>query len=68
MKYFGTIFDSKLSFRNHINNMAEKCTKLIFVLSNSAKLGAETCRPEDNIHRRNTTSPSIRSTSVEKNH
>ena len=30
------------------------------------KLGAEKCRPEDNLHRRNTTSPPIWSTSVEK--
>ena len=40
VKYLGIIFDSKLSFREHINYsyMAEKCTKLIFALSKSAKL------------------------------
>jgi len=38
MKYLGTIFDHKLTFREHINSMAEKCTKLIFSLSKSAKL------------------------------
>jgi RNA binding protein fox-1 len=38
MKYLGIIFDSKLTFREHINYMAEKCTKLIFALSKSAKL------------------------------
>ena len=32
------LFDSKLTFREHINYMAEKCTKLIFVLSKSGKL------------------------------
>jgi hypothetical protein len=38
LKYLGIIFDSKLTFREHINYVAEKCTKLIFVLSKSAKL------------------------------
>jgi hypothetical protein len=38
MKNLGIIFDSKLTFREHINYMAEKCTKLIFALSKSAKL------------------------------
>jgi RNA binding protein fox-1 len=38
MKYLGIIFDSKLTFREHINYTAEKCTKLIFALSKSAKL------------------------------
>jgi RNA binding protein fox-1 len=38
LKYLGIIFNSKLSFREHINYMAEKCTKLIFALSKSAKL------------------------------
>jgi hypothetical protein len=38
MKYLGIIFDSKLTFREHINYMADKCTKLIFALSKSAKL------------------------------
>ena len=38
MKYLGIIFDHKLTFREHINYMAEKCTKLIFSLSKSAKL------------------------------
>jgi hypothetical protein len=37
-KYLGIIFDGKLSFREHINYMAEKCTKLIFARSKSAKL------------------------------
>jgi hypothetical protein len=32
------MFDNKLTFREHINYMAEKCTKPIFVLSKSAKL------------------------------
>jgi len=38
LKYLGIIFDSKLLFREHINYMAEICTKLIFALSKSAKL------------------------------
>ena len=38
LKYLGIIFDSKLTFREHINYMAEKCIKLIFALSKSAKL------------------------------
>ena len=38
MKYLGIIFDHKLTFKEHINYMAEKCTKLIFALSKSAKL------------------------------
>jgi hypothetical protein len=38
MKYLGIIFDSKLTFREHINYMAEKRTKLIFALSKPAKL------------------------------
>jgi len=33
LKYLGIIFDNKLTFREHINYMAEKCTKLIFALS-----------------------------------
>jgi len=64
MKYLGIIYDSKLAFREHVNHMAEKCTKLIFTLSKSAKLnwGAKTRSPEDNIHRRKTTSPIMRRT------
>jgi hypothetical protein len=38
MEYLGIIFDHKLTFKEHINYMAEKCTKLIFSLSKSAKL------------------------------
>jgi hypothetical protein len=38
MKYLGIIFESKLTFREHINYMAEKCKKLIFALCKSAKL------------------------------
>ena len=38
MKYLGIIFDHKLTVREHINCMAEKCTKLIISLSKSAKL------------------------------
>ena len=38
MRYLGIIFDHKLTFKEHINYMSEKYTKLIFVLSKSAKL------------------------------
>ena len=38
MKCLGIIFDHKLTFKEHINYMAEKCTKLMFSLSKSAKL------------------------------
>jgi len=38
MRYLGIIFDHKLTFKEHINYMSEKCTKLIFALSKSAKL------------------------------
>jgi ribonuclease HI len=38
IKYLGIIFEHKLTFREHINYMAEKCKKLIFSLSKSAKL------------------------------
>jgi hypothetical protein len=38
MKYLDIIFNHKLTFTEHINYMAEKCTKLIFSLSKSAKL------------------------------
>ena len=38
LKYLGLIFDTKLTFKEHINYMANKCTKLIFLLSKAAKL------------------------------
>jgi len=38
LKYLGIIFDRKLTFKEHINYMANKCTKLIFLLSKAAKL------------------------------
>ena len=38
LKYLGIIFDYKLTFRDHINYITEKCTKLIFVLAKSAKI------------------------------
>ena len=30
IKYLGIIFDDKMTFRDHINYIEEKCTKLIF--------------------------------------
>ena len=38
LKYLGIIFDNKLLFRDHINYMEEKCLRLIFALSRSAKV------------------------------
>jgi len=38
LKYLGIILDTKLTFREHINYITEKCSKLIFALSKSAKL------------------------------
>jgi len=38
LKYLGIIIDHKLTFGDHINYIAEKCTKLIFVLAKSAKI------------------------------
>ena len=38
IKYLGIIFDSELLFREHTNYMEEKCVRLIFALSRSAKL------------------------------
>jgi hypothetical protein len=37
MTYLGTIIDNKLTFREHITHVTEKCWK-IFALSKSAKL------------------------------
>ena len=37
-KYIRIIFDSKMTFRDHVNYVEEKCTKLIFTLSKSAKV------------------------------
>ena len=38
LKYLGIIFDSKLTFREHLTYIEEKCTKIIFSLAKSAKL------------------------------
>jgi hypothetical protein len=38
IKYFGIIFDSKITFKEHVNYVEEKCTKLMFTLSKSAKI------------------------------
>jgi len=37
LKYLGIIFDSKLTFRYHINYIEEKRSKLIFSLSRSLR-------------------------------
>jgi hypothetical protein len=38
IKYLGVIIDNKLTFREHITHVTEKCRKIIFALSKSAKL------------------------------
>jgi hypothetical protein len=38
MKYLGIYFDSRFTFDNHIRHIAEKSTKLIYMLGKSAKL------------------------------
>jgi hypothetical protein len=38
LKYLGIILDQKLTFREHINYISNKCLRLIFALSKSAKL------------------------------
>lgn len=38
LKYLGIIIDDKLKFSQHISYVAEKCSKLIFSLSKSAKI------------------------------
>jgi len=38
IKYLGIIFHGKITFRDHVNYIEEKCTKLIFTLSKSAKV------------------------------
>jgi hypothetical protein len=36
--YLGIIMDNKFKFREHISYVAEKCTKLIYILSKSARI------------------------------
>ena len=38
LKYLGIISDTKLTFKDHINYITDKCSRLIFALSKSAKL------------------------------
>ena len=38
MKYLGIIIDKTLTFREHMKQATDKCRKLIFALSRSAKL------------------------------
>jgi len=38
LKYLGITLDSKLTIRDHIITMTDKCSKLIFALSKSVKL------------------------------
>jgi hypothetical protein len=38
IRYLGIIFDNKMTFKEHVNSIEAKCTKLIFSLSRSAKV------------------------------
>ena len=38
LKYLGIIIDYKLTFRDHINYVTEKCTRLVFALAKFAKI------------------------------
>ena len=38
LKYLGIIMDYKLTFRDHINYVTDKCTRLVFALAKSAKI------------------------------
>jgi hypothetical protein len=38
IRYLGILFDNKLSYREDINYIEGKCTKLIFTLARSAKI------------------------------
>jgi hypothetical protein len=38
LKYLGIILDTKPTFKDHINYITDKCSRLIFALSKSAKL------------------------------
>jgi hypothetical protein len=38
IKYIVIIFDNNMTFRDHINYVEEKCTKLIITISKSAKV------------------------------
>ena len=38
LKYLGIIIDKKLTFKDHIHYITDKCSKLIFALSKTAKL------------------------------
>jgi hypothetical protein len=41
MKYLGIIIDNKFKFSEHVRYAAEKCTKLIYSLSKSAKISGD---------------------------
>jgi len=38
IRYLGILFDNKLTFREHMNQIEENCIKLIFSLARSAKI------------------------------
>jgi len=57
LKYSGIKFDRKLTFKEHINYVTNKCTKLIFYIGKISKtiLGIKSQSPENNLLRRNIT-------------
>ena len=64
MKYLGITIDKQLTFREHIKQATDKCRKLIFALSRSAKLNCGLSHKvlKKTIHGSNTAAPPIRST------
>jgi len=64
----GIIIDKKLTFREHIKQATDKCRKLIFALSRSAKLNwGLSHKVLKTLHGRNTAASPIQSTGLGRN-
>ena len=67
LKYLGIIMDYKLTFRDHINYVTEKCTRLVFGLAKSANInGGLGHKVLKTICGRNFARPFIRGTSMDQ--
>ena len=68
MKYLGTVIDDKFKFNQHISHAADKCAKLIFSLSKSAKIhwGLKTRSLNNNSQRSDPTALTVRCTSLDR--
>jgi hypothetical protein len=65
MKYLGVIIENKLTFREHITHVTEKCRKIIFALLKSAKLNRGISHKAlKTLHTGDTVAPSIRGTGL----